>query len=260
MKAEFDKFIFEDKLKSSEVEKEIGIVLGKVTHHIHPDIVKKIIEANKKFENEFKKYSDKKLKIENYFYKNSDCLFPGVRRPIQSDKVKKWKNNVFEKDGTILNDNTYPRYIWTYLAMNQAYSGGKNGVWGKSGLDAFELAHIFSHKKDEREFEKKVFRKYNDKTDPSSLFTSVSNVVLIPKGLAKPTDKLESIKICFFKRHLDLYGNNLLELDGFKDNMLPPWYKNIEWLPPTKPNDWEKRIDNLLEFRVKHLKNKYKKK
>ncbi|MBK6608865.1 MAG: hypothetical protein KBF99_17080 [Leptospiraceae bacterium] len=41
MKAEFDKFIFEDKLKSSEVEKEIGIVLGKVTHHIHPDIVKK---------------------------------------------------------------------------------------------------------------------------------------------------------------------------------------------------------------------------
>ncbi|MCB9207661.1 MAG: hypothetical protein H6611_10215 [Ignavibacteriales bacterium] len=45
-----------------------------------------------------------------------------------------------------------------------------------------------------------------------------------------------------------------MELDGFKDNLLPSWYKKIDWLPPTKPNDWEKRVDNLLEFRTKHLK------
>lgn len=257
MKVNYEKFAFEDKLISSGVEKEMGLALGKVTHHIHPDIVKKIIEANKTFENEFKKYSHKKLKIENYFYRNSDCLFPGVRRPIQSDKIKNWKNNINEKDGTILNDNTYPRHIWTYLAINRAYSGGKTGSWGKSGLDAFELAHIFSHKKEERELEKKVFKKYNDKTDSSSLFTSVSNVVLIPKGLAKPTDKLESIRMCFFMRHLKLYGNNFLELDGFKENLLPKWYYDIKWLEPIKPKDWEQRVDNLLEFRAKHLKIKY---
>jgi hypothetical protein len=50
MKVNYEKFAFEDKLISSGVEKEMGLALGKVTHHIHPDIVKKIIEANKTFE------------------------------------------------------------------------------------------------------------------------------------------------------------------------------------------------------------------
>jgi hypothetical protein len=244
---------------SAIVERELAIILGKVSHHIHPEIVKRIIEENKIFNEEFSKNCHPLLNVNNYFYENSDCVFPGIRRPINNEKDGKsnWKNIINEVDGTIFNDNTYPRYIWTYLSMNKSYSGGLNGSWGKSGLNAFELAHIFGHKVDEKELEKRVFQKFDKNMNPYSLFTSASNVVLIPKGLTKPTDKMDSIKICFYKRHLELYGNNLIGMEDFNENEVPEWYGEIKWLEPILPNDWENRIKNLLEFRRQHLLKKY---
>ena len=67
----------------------------------------------------------------------------------------------------------------------------------KSGLDAFELAHIFGHKIDEKTLEKQMFQIFDETKKPYSLFTSASNVVLIPKGLAKPTDKMDFDKNMF---------------------------------------------------------------
>ena len=128
----------------------------------------------------------------------------------------------------------------------------------KSGLDAFELAHIFGHKIDEKTLEKQMFQIFDETKKPYSLFTSASNVVLIPKGLAKPTDKMDLIKICFYKRHIDLYGNNLIGIIDFEEKKVPEWYNEIEWLEPILPKDWEKRIDNLLEYRKQHLLEKYK--
>lgn len=245
---------------SNFVERELAIMLGKVSHHIHPIIVERIIEENKRFKSEFAENCHPLLEVDDYFYEKSDCVFPGIRRPINKEKEGKlkWKNNINESDGTILNDNTYPRHIWTFLSMNKSYSGGSNGSWGKSGLDAFELAHIFGHKIDEKELEKKVFGKFDINTNPYSLFTSASNVVLIPKGLTKPTDKMDSIKICFYKRHLELYGNNLSGAEEFNESTVPKWYSEIEWLDPILPDDWEERIDNLLIYRKKHLLTKYR--
>lgn len=245
---------------SNLVERELAILLGKVSHHIHPRIVERIIVENELFRSEFTEYCHPLLDVDDYFYEKSDCVFPGVRRPINKEKEGKlkWKNNINESDGTILNDNTYPRHIWTFLSINKSYSGGSNGSWGKSGLDAFELAHIFGHKIDEKELEKKVFGKFDIDTKPYSLFTSASNVVLIPKGLTKPTDKMDSIKICFYKRHLELYGNNINGAKEFNENTVPKWYSKIEWLDPILPDDWEKRIDDLLIYRKKHLRAKYR--
>ena len=127
-----------------------------------------------------------------------------------------WKNNVCEADSTILNDNTYPRHIWAYVCEGRGYAGGAKGFYSRSGLDSFELAHIFSHKVDERILERKAFKTCNASIKPYALFSSASNVVLIPKWLPKPTDKSDLLKLVFYKRHLELYGS-VSALPGLSD-------------------------------------------
>lgn len=251
--------IFKFKDNSSIVEKDLAILLGRVCHHLHPNIVAKITDENIRFKAKFEKYSHPNLNLEDYFYQNSDCIFPGVRRQINSEMVGNWKNNINESDGNILNDNTYPRHIWAYLAANKGYSGGNNGIWSESDLNLFELAHIFSHKIEERTLEPYVFDEFEETSKPYALFTSASNVVLIPKGMAKPTDKMTSIKLAFYKRHLDLYGNNLIGLANFNESEVPDWYNEIVWQEPILPDNWEEKIDKLLSYREKHLEKKYSK-
>ena len=242
---------------SENIEKDLAIMLSKIVHHIHPDIVKYITHENESYKTRFKSSMTKSLQ-ESFFYEGSDCVFPGYRRPINNETKKaKWKNNINAIDGTILNDNTTPRHIWAYLVSNRGYSGGSNGMWHKSGLDRFELAHIFGHKNNERENDK-IFFKYLDETvPPYALFTSASNVVLIPKGFAKPTDHMLSIKRCFYKRHIELYGNNIICLESFDESLVPDWYDELEWNNPISPLNWEDKINNLLVYREKHLNEKY---
>lgn len=242
---------------SDSVEKELALILGKITHHIHPEIVNYIIQENVSFKSVFEGYCHEKLNTAPFFYPGSDCVFPGFRRPINNEKLGRWKNNVYGADGTILNDNTFPRHIWAFLSMNRTYSGGASGMWSASGLDKFELAHIFGHKQEERDLEQSIFHNFDMDIEPYGLFTSASNVVLIPKGFAKPTDHMRSIKICFYKRHIDLYGNNLIGLNNFDEDSVPDWYKEIQWLEPQLVDGWVHKIDNLLKYRERYLKNKY---
>lgn len=250
---------FEFKDNSKTVEKDLARILGAVSHHIHPQIIERIKISNIKYQGIFNNHCHPNLNMSDYFYDESDCVFPGVRRPVNNeiDGIKNWKGKTF-KDGTILNDNTYPRHIWTFLTVKKPYSGGKAGSWNNSGLNKFELAHIFSHKVNERDLETKVFEKMEERLNPYALFTSASNVVLIPKGFAKPTDKMNSIKIVFYKRHLELYGNNLIGLGKFDESRVPSWYNDIKWLEPILPPNWTDKVDRLLEFRERHLKLKYK--
>ncbi|MCP4117401.1 MAG: hypothetical protein GY737_18810 [Desulfobacteraceae bacterium] len=141
--------------------------------------------------------------------------------------------------------------------MNKAYSGGVSGMWSTSGLDKFELAHVFGHKQDERDLEQEVFHDFNEEIQPYGLFTSASNVVLIPKGFAKPTDHMRNIKVCFYKRHIDLYGSNLIGLTNLNESCVPDWYNEIQWLEPQLVDGWEHKTVNLLKYREKYLKNKY---
>ncbi|WP_375750027.1 hypothetical protein [Vibrio sp. HN007] len=242
---------------SSSMERELALLLGRITHHIHPDIVKYISEQNVNFERVFQSISPWNCTSQNFLYPNSDCVFPGFRRPINSEKIGKWKNNVNTLDGTILNDNTFPRHIWAFLSVNKAYSGGSAGMWSSSGLANFELAHVFAHKRAERTLEKEVFKTVDTKTEPYGLFTSASNVVLIPKGFSKPTDQMKSIKVCFYKRHFDLYGDNVIGLGGLDERHFPDWLDDIQWLEPELPKDWKVKIDNLLDYRSRYLTNKY---
>ena len=90
--------------------------------------------------------------------------------------------------------------------------------------------------------------------NPCGLFTCASNVVLIPKGLAKPTDQLDSVKRVFIKRHIALYGEDGLPgLTGFRDKMVPAWYKDLNWNDPVLIPDFDKRLELLFEYRLKRL-------
>ena len=239
---------------TNKVERELANLLASVSHHIHPDIVRYISEANIKFKEEFQKYSHPELNDQEFLFNGSDCIFPGLRRPINKEtSVPKWKNNVY-KDGTILNDNTYPRHIWSFLVSGRAYSSNS---WKSTGLNEFELAHIFGHKTDETKLEKKSFTIFEEEKKPYALFTSASNVVLIPMGLTKPTDKLESIKLCYYQRHIDLFGENFFHMTGFREELVPLWYKDIKWLDPVLPLDWKEKTDLLLDYRARHLMLKY---
>lgn len=242
--------------RTEEVEKQLAHVLAKVSYHIHPLIIEKIVDDNYKFKFEFEKIAHSSLNPDDYFFEGSDCLFPGIRRSVNNEKIDNWKNKVNDSDGSILNDNTYTRHLWTFLSCNKCYS---SSTWKDSGLSSFELAHIFSHKKNEIAFDISCFQNHNVNIKPYSLFTSASNTVIIPKGLTKPTDKSKTIKLVFFKRHLDLYGNiiQLPHLKNLKEDLIPDWYKEIEWVEPFLPEDWEERINNLLAYRKKVLKNKY---
>jgi hypothetical protein len=241
---------------SGDYQKELTAILAMITHHTHPDVVKLIEEDNARFKEQFEIIKHQNCSSEAFLYHRSDCVFPGFRRPINREKHAGWKNNVYD-DGTILNDNTFPRHIWAYLAENRAYAGGAAGMWARSGLDRFELAHIFAHKADERSFERKMFGSVDDTVEPYGLFTSASNVVLIPKGFAKPTDHMDNVKACFYKRHLDLYGNNLIGLRDFNESLLPEWHTEIKWVDPVLPDNWKFRTQNLLKYRDKYLRNKY---
>lgn len=244
---------------SDKVVEQIARVLANVCHHIHPSIVNRIVQSNNTFRDEFNSFCPNPVLTGFYFYEGSDCVFPGLRRPVGIEKIGKWKNNVCHADSTILNDNTYPRHIWSYLCAGRGYSGGTGGFYSTSGLDAFELAHIFSHKVDERILEPKAFKAYNPNFKPYALFSSASNVVLIPKWLPKPTDKSDLLKLVFYKRHLELYSkvSSLPGLSDFNEDLLPPWYSSIEWSDPELPIDWEKKTDLLIIYRNKHLKQKY---
>jgi len=244
---------------SENVERELALMLGRITHYIHPKIVEVIKQDNIGYRDRFESICHEKLDASSFFYPESDCLFPGVRRPINKEKTPQWKNNIHEADGTILNDNTFPRHVWAFLAEDKAYSGGAAGMWASSGLSRFELAHVFAHKGDERALEKRVFSRLSNQVEPYGLFTAASNVVLIPKGFAKPTDHMESIKACFYKRHIALYGNNIIGASELNEASVPEWYDDIDWLPPILPENWQQKTVNLLAYREQYLRNKYNK-
>ena len=67
----------------------------------------------------------------------------------------------------------------------------------------------------------------------------------------------ETHKGFFYKRHFELYGNNIIGLGRLEKNRIPSWYDEILWLEPALPDDWKNRIDNLLSYREKYMAKKY---
>ncbi len=190
------------------------------------------------------------LDITEWMYPGSACVFPGVRRFVGRLNKKELLKFV-PHESCIIDDNRFPRHLWTYIAIGAGYSGAR---WKDCGFSDFELAHIFSHKPDGRELENSVFKYFDPTASPYGLFTCAANVVLVPKGFAKPTDGLTAIRIAFFKRYIELYGEKSLPgYTGLKQELVPEWYESLEWNEPILPENWEEHVDLLLKYRQKRL-------
>lgn len=240
------KMIIENKVK--QYEQEISTILAKLAYHIDPLIIREIQEYNKQdyayFENIFKD----KININDYMFSGSACVFPGVRRYTRHNGEKTKYNSKYK---AIIDDNTFPRHIWCYLINGKVYN---NNNWIETGLDEFELAHIFSHKKNEIDIERNYFKEYKADVLPYGLFTCAANVILLPKGTVRPTDNSKIIKSIFYKRFIDLYGESLLPgRSGFKHEEIPVWYSKLTWNKPILPEKWEEKIKKLMIYRKKRI-------
>ena len=241
--------VFPNKLK--EEQRLVALSLARVCHHAHPKIVERISKANKQEEQEIAEILPREVDITDYLHNGSACVFPGVRRFIGRLNKRELLKYIPEKRA-IIDDNRFPRHFWTFLVTGQAYSGP---TWKRTGLGEFELAHIFSHKTEERKFEERAFERVDLTQKPYGLFTCPSNVVLVPKGMAKPTDNLDAVLIAFFKRYSDLYGEGRLPgLRGLKESTVPEWYGDLKWNEPILPRGWEDSVSELLKYRHARLR------
>lgn len=240
--------------KCEEVEREIAIMLAKVSYHVHPSIVEKIAAANAEFKTEFIRIAPPGINPEDFLYSGSACVFPGVRRHISRQGGQTKRNCYRPEDDAIIDDNVFPRHLWIFLHTGGCYNPH---AWKSTGMCEFELAHIFAHKPNERRLEQHVFEQVDEGCKPYGLFTCAANVTLIPRGLAKPTDGLKAVRLAFFKRHIELYGESTLPgLKGFKEEALPTWYEDLReyWMDPILPEAWEEKVENLLRYRTSVLK------
>lgn len=239
--------------KSQTVERDTAMILAKVAHHMHPRIIKKIAEANAGYREIFASYAPPQINVDDFLYDCSACVFPGVRRHL-GRKGHTARNQYVSGNDAIIDDNVYPRHIWSFLSNGTGYN---SHVWKTTNLNTFELCHIFAHKPDERRVEQKAFLFIDPQCKPYGLFTCAANVVLVPAGLVKPTDGLESVQIAFFKRHIDLYGTiGLPGIRELNESLVPEWYGELDrlWNQPILPPRWEEYVEKLLAYRDRRLR------
>lgn len=236
--------------KTDDVQEDIVRALAKTAYHVHPAIVQFVQQANQIYKQEFMTICPEGLDIRDYFYPGSACIFPGVRRSV-GRLLNHQRRKYVPNEGGIIDDNIFPRHLFSFLGAGKSYN---SGLWKQTGLNKFELAHIFSHKAEASPVERLYFTDVNELPNPYGLFTCVSNVVLIPKGLAKPTDGLPAVMLVFFKRHIELYGEGILpRTSGLREDFVPNWYGTLEWNDPVLPRSWKSRLEGLLQYRRRRL-------
>lgn len=231
-----------------EFEKDICIILAQLAYHINPKIIERIQNRNREEYDYFKSLFVGRIEIDNYLFEGSACVFPGIKRMVSGQGVKKSYNSSYN---AIIDDNTFPRHIWCFLENSKTYNGPN---WRDSGLGEFELAHVFTHKESEIEFEKEFFSVFKTDLFPYGDFSCACNVILLPKGTVRPTDNSKLIKSVFYKRYIDLYGESPLNgRSGFNVSLVPAWYNDLIWNEPPLPVSWESNIDNLLNYRTRRI-------
>ncbi len=236
------------KNRISEHEKDICSVLAHLAYHIHPRIVELVQERNIEEYGYFKELFDRNINVDHYLFDGSACVFPGVRRYVSGQGKKKAYNPEYQ---AIIDDNTFPRHIWCFLENGKTYNGPN---WRDSGLGQFELAHVFTHKESEIDFEKQFFTTVVDNLYPYGDFSCACNIALLPKGTVRPTDNSKAIKAAFYKRYVDLYGESPLNgRSGFNQSLVPSWYRELKWNDAPLPNHWEENIKKLLTYRTQRI-------
>jgi len=193
------------------------------------------LETNYKY-----KFTSNKINMKYYFWENSACSFPGVRRYRGGEKKGEAPVQTLQTD-----DNTYPKHIWYFLQLGRNVKIEKKSGW--------TLAHILDHKVYYQQRINDYFRNnpqlnLSDKDYLSGLYTSIPNTVYIPSVLAGITDENEYLRDLLVMISQNLYIGTTLFPFGLNYN-----FTNI-----TKTNNEYSRVRHLIKT-VNYNKNNFKK-
>jgi hypothetical protein len=237
--------------KLAEIERGIAIAIAKAAYFVSPKVVQRIAKLNCEWRSEFTNNYGSKVHVADFFYKNSACVFPGVRRKTGKNERELKRHKYHPSGKAILDLNWFPRELWCFLCVGKKYSGN---LWKTSGLGQFELAHVLPHKAYEVAGVKAWFAKTPDGDPFHGLFSCAANVILLPKGMVRPTDGTAGVRVAVLKQYFDLYGDT--HAGGFGQLSLPErltWFDQLRWNDPVESPDWEDRITKLDKFRKERI-------
>ena len=217
--------------KPSDIECfELAKIIAKYVKFLAPEIIGRIVEDNEKNRAFYRVFLDKAgINPDLYLWDKCSCCFPGIRRHsgrqeinVFKDKKSSKKKEKFKIDDAIaLDDNSYPKQIWSFIFTGDCFRN--------IGPKGYCLAHLIDHKKnnnrmkdefefaENRQFEKPFY----------GLFTCATNTIYIPNNLMKPTDFNKKIRAWLIKKAYSLYGGGLCNLVPsfvhFKDTLDSEW-------------------------------------
>jgi hypothetical protein len=175
-----------EKISNNDELKILEMIL-KYTRFVSPEIIKLIVkDNNSKIEYFTEILKANKVNPEIYLWENSSVLFPGVRRHSGQKEITKFKNNRNSKGkkSILLDDNRYPKMLWSFLMIGEKFQVNK-------APKKYSLAHLIDHKDygNRRDLDIKNYKNLKSKEMfYSGLFTSAVNTIYINNSLMKPTD------------------------------------------------------------------------
>ena len=205
-----DKSMDDDLLKMSRI-------LFPYLKLLNPRIIEAIVNDNK---NKSAEWEDKLLEagvenFSNYFWNDSPVAFPCVRRYVKGEK----KNDV-AKDAIYIDDNDYPKQIWSFVFRKRSY--GHYGPGGYSHAQVLDPKDYNSRLKEEF---KGDFSKYSSNNSFGAFHTSAANALYTPSGFLKPTDNDENLRMLLIELIDKTYGS---VCDPFPNK----WVGNYDRVPP----------------------------
>ncbi|MDR0836126.1 MAG: hypothetical protein LBN11_06065 [Tannerella sp.] len=172
---------------------------------LHPDIVEKVVQDNERNRNQWaEKLSSRGIDQNCYLWDKSSCAFPGIRRYSGSKEIaffrKHIKDNFSLTDALRLDDNTFPKHIWSFTFRGK--------IFQNFGPQGYSLAHLADHKKYKNRRNDEFTTIENDvsTTNFFGLYSCVSNTVYMPSNLIKLTDFNMNIRLLLLHKVQDLYG------------------------------------------------------
>lgn len=237
-----------------QVEQKLAECVASVAYFMSPRIVEQVALRNADWAAELCRDFPNRFDHAACFYSGSASVFGPVRRKENKAERQLAPQRYYLKHRAIIDLNWFPREAVSFICTGSRYTAKR---WKSSGLAAFELAHILPHKAGEVENVAHYFSALPPEPFPYGLFTCVSNVALIPKGMAKPTDLNGAVRLAFMQKYFELYGEP--HAGGFRGLKIPPeteWIKHLPWRNDCviEPADWFQRVDRLDKFRRSRLR------
>ncbi|MCC8179290.1 MAG: hypothetical protein LIP23_00025 [Planctomycetes bacterium] len=178
---------------------------------LHQDVVKQLVDDNQAKMELFRSALRRAgIQPELYLWDGCSCAFPGIRRYSGNMEIavfRKKSSPLDEmKDAVALDDNSYPKHIWSFVCR-----GVRCGKFGPKG---YALAHLADHK---------VYNssRYNDdfhcefpdgfslgSTAFFGLYTAATNTVYMPQNVIDLSDYSPRTRALLMNKAVELYGES----------------------------------------------------